>query len=182
MHGLWHVARGSLAPHLFLDAALPLVLGAARKCEVLAPCTVCACMWLRFHGCVRVLWLQNIPRTAAEVAFMDPEFFLQSDLYQCVVSELAQADQTQLKGGDAFLASIDVKDRQWVQLLEAGAPSTKPFTKPGCVSATVVGVWCVSRCACLVVCMCWLDVCACGGVCTCAAGWVRVVGVRGRAG
>ena len=115
---------------------------------------------------------QNIPRTAAEVAFMDPEFFLQSDLYQCVVSELAQADQTQLKGGDAFLASIDVKDRQWVQLLEAGAPSTKPFTKPGCVSATAVGVWCVSRRVCV-----WL--CACVG-CMCVWRCVYVCGWMGK--
>jgi hypothetical protein len=64
---------------------------------------------------------------------MDPEFFLQSDLFQCIVTELSQIEQTQLKGADAFQASVDVRDRQWVQLLEAGAPSTKPFVKPGYV-------------------------------------------------
>jgi hypothetical protein len=82
---------------------------------------------------LRRVLLQPISRTVAEVAFMDPDYFLQSDLYHCVVTDMIQADLSQLKGGDAFRASVEVKDRQWVQLLEAGAPSSRPVVKPGFV-------------------------------------------------
>jgi hypothetical protein len=74
---------------------------------------------------------QAVSRTVAEVAARDPDFFLQSDLYHCVVTELSQAESPLFKGGDAFKASVDVKDRQWVQLLESVAPSTKFSVKPG---------------------------------------------------
>ncbi len=81
--------------------------------------------------CARAV--QSIGRTVAEVAAMDPDYFLRSDLFNCVVSELSQMGSPDLKGADAFKASVDVKERQWVQLLDAVVPTTKYTIKPGYV-------------------------------------------------
>lgn len=72
-----------------------------------------------------------IGRTVAEVAALDPAFFLSSDLYSCVVTEMSLCDSAVHQGAADFKASVGVKDRQWVQLLDAVVPSTKYFIKPG---------------------------------------------------
>lgn len=74
-----------------------------------------------------------IERTVAEVAAMEPDFFITSDLYTTVATNAAQAENVAFKGGDQFKASMEVRERQWVQLLESVAPNMDIKKKDGCV-------------------------------------------------